>query len=134
MYGFDMNKLGGADLDGDKAFFIFDMDKTGGKSGPVRNYYRKFADTGVLKKSSDPLISDVPTPVKDPNLNAIFDIRGEERFDSKFSVLNPVTNVYSGISARHGNQGIGFHALFPCLLYTSPSPRDRTRSRMPSSA
>ena len=24
--------------------------------------------------------------------------------------------------------------LFPCLLYTSPSPRDRTRSRMPSSA
>ena len=24
--------------------------------------------------------------------------------------------------------------LHPCLLYTSPSPRDRTRSRMPSSA
>ena len=24
--------------------------------------------------------------------------------------------------------------IFPCLLYTSPSPRDRTRSRMPSSA
>ena len=35
---------------------------------------------------------------------------------------------------------IGFIALFGqavlngCLLYTSPSPRDRTRSRMPSSA
>ena len=26
--------------------------------------------------------------------------------------------------------GYGYH----CLLYTSPSPRDRTRSRMPSSA
>ena len=25
-------------------------------------------------------------------------------------------------------------ALATCLLYTSPSPRDRTRSRMPSSA
>jgi len=24
--------------------------------------------------------------------------------------------------------------ILPCLLYTSPSPRDRTRSRMPSSA
>ena len=24
--------------------------------------------------------------------------------------------------------------IHPCLLYTSPSPRDRTRSRMPSSA
>ena len=26
------------------------------------------------------------------------------------------------------------HAKPVCLLYTSPSPRDRTRSRMPSSA
>ena len=25
-------------------------------------------------------------------------------------------------------------AQYTCLLYTSPSPRDRTRSRMPSSA
>ena len=31
---------------------------------------------------------------------------------------------------------LGLHRLLPssCLLYTSPSPRDRTRSRMPSSA
>ena len=28
----------------------------------------------------------------------------------------------------------GYHADIDCLLYTSPSPRDRTRSRMPSSA
>ena len=28
----------------------------------------------------------------------------------------------------------GFTGYFICLLYTSPSPRDRTRSRMPSSA
>mgnify|MGYP003381610470 CR=1 FL=1 len=28
--------------------------------------------------------------------------------------------------------GLGEHGF--CLLYTSPSPRDRTRSRMPSSA
>ena len=27
-----------------------------------------------------------------------------------------------------------FEACDRCLLYTSPSPRDRTRSRMPSSA
>ena len=31
--------------------------------------------------------------------------------------------------------GITLHGFFMgCLLYTSPSPRDRTRSRMPSSA
>ena len=28
----------------------------------------------------------------------------------------------------------GFAITSVCLLYTSPSPRDRTRSRMPSSA
>ena len=28
----------------------------------------------------------------------------------------------------------GFPPYLSCLLYTSPSPRDRTRSRMPSSA
>ena len=33
-----------------------------------------------------------------------------------------------GETARTGQTGL------PCLLYTSPSPRDRTRSRMPSSA
>ena len=29
---------------------------------------------------------------------------------------------------------LGFVAALGCPLYTSPSPRDRTRSRMPSSA
>ena len=28
----------------------------------------------------------------------------------------------------------GIKHIYTCLLYTSPSPRDRTRSRMPSSA
>ena len=31
-----------------------------------------------------------------------------------------------------GNNEVG--QILTCLLYTSPSPRDRTRSRMPSSA
>ena len=30
--------------------------------------------------------------------------------------------------------GAGIDVILVCLLYTSPSPRDRTRSRMPSSA
>ena len=29
---------------------------------------------------------------------------------------------------------LGIRGLLPCLLYTSPSPRDRQKSRMPSSA
>ena len=37
----------------------------------------------------------------------------------------------------HGPQNLGggnLENVYACLLYTSPSPRDRTRSRMPSSA
>ena len=29
---------------------------------------------------------------------------------------------------------LAFEDINPCLLYTSPSPRDRQKSRMPSSA
>ena len=54
-------------------------------------------------------------------------------------------NIGTDIVAKSPNDGytIGMIAvssltisphLYPCLLYTSPSPRDRTRSRMPSSA
>ena len=39
-----------------------------------------------------------------------------------------------GYAPRH-IQSIENEGQYPsCLLYTSPSPRDRTRSRMPSSA
>ena len=34
----------------------------------------------------------------------------------------------TGVSKESG------YLYYLCLLYTSPSPRDRTRSRMPSSA
>ena len=40
----------------------------------------------------------------------------------------------SRITYIDGDKGILRYRGYPCLLYTSPSPRDRTRSRMPSSA
>ena len=46
--------------------------------------------------------------------------------------MNDWKNVASSLlSIPMAHQLIGFYT---CLLYTSPSPRDRTRSRMPSSA
>ena len=36
------------------------------------------------------------------------------------------------VTVEYGSEGVG--PFMTCLLYTSPSPRDRTRSRMPSSA
>ena len=40
-------------------------------------------------------------------------------------------DVITDFSALYLNRNKG---LEPCLLYTSPSPRDRQKSRMPSSA
>ena len=42
-----------------------------------------------------------------------------------------VSKVHREAENMHKN---GYHIILICLLYTSPSPRDRTRSRMPSSA
>src|SRR5665811_824839 len=39
-----------------------------------------------------------------------------------------------GASDREAVDRFAFDNRWNCLLYTSPSPRDRTRSRMPSSA
>ena len=41
-----------------------------------------------------------------------------------------VTHLHDVVQVKNNQSGI----LHRCLLYTSPSPRDRTRSRMPSSA
>ena len=50
----------------------------------------------------------------------VLDAQQAQRYDDQASVAMEVV-------ANNGQ-------VYPCLLYTSPSPRDRTRSRMPSSA
>ena len=46
---------------------------------------------------------------------------------------NGITQRTPGMASYFNDELIKYHNKF-CLLYTSPSPRDRTRSRMPSSA
>ena len=41
---------------------------------------------------------------------------------------------YVVLTHYHAVRVLGASAFQPCLLYTSPSPRDRQKSRMPSSA
>ena len=53
--------------------------------------------------------------------------RGPNRQD-----VTAVTGKIRQLSRRYTDEGT--HQCYVCLLYTSPSPRDRTRSRMPSSA
>ena len=44
-----------------------------------------------------------------------------------------ITTLEAGEIFVFGSNAQGMH-LGGCLLYTSPSPRDKSRSRMPSSA
>ena len=54
-----------------------------------------------------------------------------------FSFLKIMTDEgvvgYSEYNEGYGSKGLT-GVIRPCLLYTSPSPRDRQKSRMPSSA
>ena len=54
------------------------------------------------------------------------------RQNNKVAIIETGTNysvpVVENVLIKNGL------SLLDCLLYTSPSPRDRTRSRMPSSA
>ena len=46
---------------------------------------------------------------------------------------NPFSRLTKGLTSSE-EEGFAIAQAKICLLYTSPSPRDRTRSRMPSSA
>ena len=55
-----------------------------------------------------------------------------ERIAKFIDTKNVLLGVAEGFGASMKAPGHAHHSA--CLLYTSPSPRDRTRSRMPSSA
>ena len=60
---------------------------------------------------------------------------GNGALTTNFNLVNIVFTLGgSTINARLGDAAGQSMTLQGCLLYTSPSPRDRTRSRMPSSA
>ena len=61
--------------------------------------------------------------------------RGQQPFFNKSKSISVVCNgeIYNYQELRSELQNLG-HQFHTCLLYTSPSPRDATLSRMPSSA
>ena len=65
------------------------------------------------------IITFLPSNVISQDANTILAIVGETKI-----TLGHVIALQSRLTTQYKN----------CLLYTSPSPRDRTRSRMPSSA
>ena len=65
----------------------------------------------ILDGRSNAKRADLKKKDEDTNQDGLFQKLGSQSFETVFNVKNTI-----------------------CLLYTSPSPRDRTRSRMPSSA
>ena len=57
---------------------------------------------------------------------------------STFLAPRPAGGAIIGLCVMTSDSGLcgsyNMNLIHTCLLYTSPSPRDRTRSRMPSSA
>ena len=69
--------------------------------------------------------------MQDEILNPILEDLGE-KINSILLPAEPTSSAY--IECWAGRQTIPVELLKSCLLYTSPSPRDRQKSRMPSSA
>ena len=70
-----------------------------------------------------------------PNKRAMYDLAS--RRDFSYSQMNERVARVAGMLRETGIQPgdrVAFLCLNTCLLYTSPSPRDKRQSRMPSSA
>ena len=92
---------------------------------------------GVTINTGTGEISGTPTAVGSSTVTiTATDTDGESVSSNEFAII--ATDVPNAIPVFNGpiqNQtGIVGEAVTPCLLYTSPSPRDATLSRMPSSA
>ena len=84
---------------------------------------------GILAKTGKSLVEAKYQSISDASGQVV-----AVKKDGKFSLLSlPETDI-----EIPENDNIGYLSegrwSYDCLLYTSPSPRDRTRSRMPSSA
>ena len=75
------------------------------------------------------MASDNAKPLYMVNAIKLYDtpqlVNGKKAGNSSTEILSTYTNHVFSFLLRHGSY---------CLLYTSPSPRDRQKSRMPSSA
>ena len=92
--------------------------------------------------SPEPTTKSVAVPIYQTTSYSFDDTQhGADLFDLKVAgniytrIMNPTSDVLEKrVAAMEGGIGALALASGSCLLYTSPSPRDRTRSRMPSSA
>ena len=91
--------------------------------GPIFHYIDGAADDEVTYKRNTEAFNDVDLV---PNV-----LRGVEHVDLSTTIFGKKLDLPFYCSPTALQRLFHYQG---CLLYTSPSPRDRTRSRMPSSA
>ena len=112
---------------------------TGPIGGNLSHEFVIIANTGESKVYTDRRIFDVNNDKVALDKKSLMDLRKEyDKYyavtDEKFNQNEFDSNVTSENKLETKGIEVGHIFYFGCLLYTSPSPRDRTRSRMPSSA
>ena len=85
------------------------------------------------KRGLDPREQSGARSVTPEDLEKVRKTYRDEKYGSDPDSMESVSTKYLSTELRLGNYA-PFTDIWICLLYTSPSPRDRTRSRMPSSA
>ena len=87
----------------------------------------------VSLASTSEYSSKAAESISDLNPNAA-DVLITSVLTSMVTDLGVVSPTASGLLSYYNSNTDSTNTIDGCLLYTSPSPRDRTRSRMPSSA
>ena len=82
----------------------------------------------ILVKGNGQFLYTLASVIDDADFGVTNVVRGIDHLTNTAVQIEIFKNLSSSLPV------FGHHSLIVCLLYTSPSPRDRTRSRMPSSA
>jgi hypothetical protein len=96
----------------------------GGLIGGV--YTRSYVDSQLSALNTQQTQVSAALSEANPNESAGLSTASAGSFASTFSRAQIIELTAPSV--------VGIDTYYTCLLYTSPSPRDRTRSRMPSSA
>ena len=99
---------------------------TGGKGGIGSALIAKLKLEGATVTATDLSVDGITADHK---------IAGD-LLDSEFcdQLPNNAADLMGGLDLLINNAGVMRRGIITCLLYTSPSPRDLSTSRMPSSA
>ena len=110
---------------------ILNLNETDKKSGVITHSSGNFAQALALASKNQNISSHIVMPKNAPKFKKNAVLKTTDNLIECKSTLVDREKTTTSVQTKHN---LSFIHPSNCLLYTSPSPRDRTRSRMPSSA